>query len=265
MKFDIITLFPEIFSGYIGQSLLHKAIQSGLISVDIHNLRQFAANKHQKVDDRPFGGGPGMVLMVQPIVDCVDHVLKKKHAAVGGPPSSCGVEAGTQEFGRAEEGEPQSGPALPSQGNCHLVMLSPQGRRLTQSVVEELAQHQSLVLICGRYEGFDERVKELLHPDEISIGDYVLNGGETAAMVIIDAVMRLIPGVLGDEDSSRLDSFSSDGRLLEHPQYTRPRVFRGLETPEVLLSGDHQAVAQWRAQESTKRTKKNRPDLLGPE
>lgn len=226
MRFDVLTLFPEIFSGYLSQSLLAKAIAAGLIEVATHNLRDWARDKHNTVDDRPFGGGPGMVLKVEPIVECVEAV----QAEVDPP-------------GR-------------------LVMLSPQGRKLNQQVVEELAGEPRVLLLCGRYEGFDERIRRLLSPDEVSLGDFILNGGETAAMATIDACIRLVPGVLGDEQSSRCDSFSGAERWLEAPQYTRPREYRGLAVPEVLMSGDHAAVEAWRREESLARTRRRRPDLL---
>ncbi len=225
MRFDVLTLFPEILSGYLGQSLVRLAIERGLINVSTHNIRDWATNKHHTVDDRPFGGGPGMVLKVEPVVECVEA-----------------VQAATEHAG-------------------HLVLLSPQGRRLDQRIVEELAGYKRLLLLCGRYEGFDERVKEILKPDEISIGDYILGGGEVAAMVIIDAVARLVPGVLGDEDSNRQDSFSGDDRLLEFAQYTRPREYRGLAVPEVLLGGNHEEIARWRREQSAKRTREKRADL----
>lgn len=226
MRFDVLTLFPETFPGYLGQSLLKRAVEAGLVEVHLHDIRNWARGKHKKVDDRPFGGGPGMVLMVEPVVDCVEAVQTMA---------------------------PQPG---------HLVMLTPQGRRLTQPVVEQLARQQRLLLLCGRYEGFDERIRMILEPDEISIGDFVLNGGEVAAMVVMDAVIRLVPGVLGDERSSSEDSFSGDVRLLEFSQYTRPRRYRGLEVPDILLSGDHQAIARWRRQQRIERTRSRRGDLL---
>jgi tRNA (guanine37-N1)-methyltransferase len=226
MRFDVLTLFPEILTGYLGQSLVKLAIERGLIDVQLHNIRDWATNKHHTVDDRPFGGGPGMVLKVEPVVECVEAVQ-----AVGDDPG-------------------------------HLIMLSPQGRRLDQRIVEELAAHKRLLLLCGRYEGFDERVKEILQPDEISIGDYILGGGEVAAMVIVDAVARLVPGVLGDEESNRQDSFSGEDRLLEFAQYTRPREYRGLAVPEVLLGGNHEEIARWRREQSTARTQEKRADLL---
>jgi tRNA (guanine37-N1)-methyltransferase len=231
MRFDVLTLFPDIFSGYMTQSILKLAIDRSLVSIELHNIRDWSRDKHKCVDDRPFGGGPGMVFKPEPVVEAVEEVQK-------------------------EGGEPG-----------HVVLLTPQGRQLDQPLVEELATHKRLILLCGRYEGFDQRVSDLLEPDEISIGDFVLNGGEVAAMTLIDTVIRLVPGVLGDEDSSRLDSFSTDvfqkgRRLLEHAQYTRPREYRGLEVPEVLLSGDHKAIAKWREENSKERTRKRRPDLL---
>lgn len=230
MRIDVLTLFPELLAGYVSQSLLHKAIERQLLDVRLHNIRDWSVDpKHHKVDDRPYGGGPGMVLMVEPIVACVEA-----------------VQAASDTAG-------------------HLVYLTPQGRRLNQRVVEELATKPRLMLLCGRYEGIDQRAIELLKPDEISIGDYVLNGGETAAMVIIDAVLRLVPGVLGDEQSSVDDSFSSGNRLLEASQYTRPREFRGLRVPDVLLSGDHQEIARWRRAESELKTRERRADLIESE
>jgi tRNA (guanine37-N1)-methyltransferase len=225
MRFDILTLFPAIFDGYLSQSLLKKAIEAGLVDVQLHDIRQWSRDKHHKVDDRPFGGGPGMILQVEPVVECVEAVQKLTQAG-------------------------------------HLVALSPRGRTLNQTIVEELAGKQRLLLLCGRYEGFDERVFEILKPAEISIGDYVLNGGEAAAMVVIDAVIRLVPGVLGDEESSQQDSFSSAGRLLEFAQYTRPREYRGHAVPDVLLSGNHEDIARWRREQSYLSTRHRRADLL---
>jgi tRNA (guanine37-N1)-methyltransferase len=227
MRFDILTLFPGIFAGYLGQSLLAKAREAGLVDVQLHDIRQWSEGKHHKVDDRPFGGGPGMILQVEPVVDCVEAVQQLA------PPG-------------------------------RLVVMSPRGRTLNQQVVEELAKEPRLLLLCGRYEGFDERIFEILQPDEISIGDYILNGGEAAAMVVIDAVIRLIPGVLGDEESNQHDSFSSGNRLLEFAQYTRPREFRGHTVPEVLLSGNHEQIARWRREQSYLSTRKRRSDLIDP-
>jgi len=226
MRFDVLTLFPEIFRSYFGQSLLHKAIENELVETALHDIRQWSDDKHGRVDDRPFGGGPGMVMQAKPVVECVEAVQ-----AMGDIP-----------------------------GN--LIMLTPTGRKLDQQLVEELVGMPRHLLLCGRYEGFDQRVSDILKPMEISIGDYILNGGEVAAMVLIDSIMRLVPGVLGDEHSSHDDSFSSGNRLLEFPQYTRPRDFRNLEVPPVLLSGDHQAIARWREEQSLKRTQDRRSDLL---
>ena len=228
MRFDVVTLFPEMLRGYLGESLLAKAIERKLIEVELHQLRDWSTDeKHHKVDDRPFGGGPGMVLMVEPVVMCVEELQQKVADQPG-----------------------------------RVILFTPQGRRLDQRLVEELAQCNRLILVCGRYEGFDERVIDILEPEEISIGDYVLNGGEVAAMVLIDAVIRLVPEVLGDEQSSQLDSFSGEERLLESAQYTRPREFRGYAVPEILLSGNHEAIAAWRKDESVKKTRERRADLL---
>ena len=228
MRFDILTLFPAIFPGYLGQSLLKKAIDRKLVQVHLHDIRAWSKDKHQKVDDRPFGGGPGMVLRVEPVVECVEEVRRVAEPA------------------------------------GHIVLLTPQGRKFSQQVVEEYARQDRLILLCGRYEGFDQRVIDLLHPDELSVGDFVLNGGEVAAMVVIDAVLRLVPGVLGDEESNVQDSFSSGQRLLEGAQYTRPRDYRGHTVPEVLLSGDHEEIARWRLEQGYLRTSERRADLLPP-
>jgi tRNA (guanine37-N1)-methyltransferase len=225
MRIDVLTLFPAMIDGYAGHSLLAKAITAGLVSVHAHDIRNWSRDKHHKVDDRPFGGGPGMVLRVEPVVECVEAVQ-----------------------------------SLADPGR--LVLLSPRGRTLNQQVVEQLAALPRLLLLCGRYEGFDERVIDILQPDEISIGDYILNGGETAAMVVIDAVIRLIPGVLGDEQSSQDDSFSGTEGHLEFPQYTRPREYRGHEVPEVLLNGNHEQIARWRREQSYLATRRRRADLL---
>jgi tRNA (guanine37-N1)-methyltransferase len=227
MRFDVLTLFPEMFPAYLGQSLLRRAIDAGLVQVELHNIRDWATDRHQSVDDRPFGGGPGMVLKAEPVVEAAEAVARQLD-----PPG-------------------------------RLVMLTPQGRQLDQSMVESLAEWPQLTLLCGRYEGFDERVRKILQPDEISVGDYVLNGGEVAAMVVIDSVVRLIPGVLGDAESPWDDSFSGKNRYrIEFSQYTRPRTFRGLEVPKVLLSGNHEEIADWRRQESADRTRQRRGDLI---
>jgi len=225
MQIDVLTLFPGMFSGYLSQSLLAKAIERGLVGINTHDIRRWAEDKHRTVDDRPFGGGPGMVMKVDVVVPCVEEVQ--------------------------ERGEKPG----------HLAMMTPQGSRLDQATVERLARHERLLLLCGRYEGFDERIRDILQPEEVSVGDYVLNGGEVAAMVVIDAVVRLLPGVLGDEDSSQCDSFSGENRRLEFPQYTRPRAYRGHAAPEILFSGDHGRIARWREEQSRERTARRRPDL----
>lgn len=226
MRIDVLTLFPEILSGYLGQSILKLAIERGLVQVHLHDMRDWSVDKHQSVDDRPFGGGPGMVLRPEPVVDCVEAV-------------------------QAMDPEPGK-----------LVLFTPVGKTFKQQDAEGFAKEKRLLLLCGRYEGFDQRVMDLLKPEEVSIGDYILGGGEVPAMVVIDAVARLLPGVLGDEESNKLDSFSGEQRRLEYPQYTRPREFRGLEVPPVLLSGDHGAIARWREEQSYQRTKERRSDLL---
>src|SRR5262245_57668485 len=223
MRFDVLTLFPEIFQGYLTQSILKLAIQRGLVSIHLWNIRDWARGKHKSVDDRPFGGGPGMVIMPEPVYDAVEAIQKEA-----------------------------ADPGL-------LVMLTPAGQRLTQPVVKELALHPRLLLLAGRYEGFDERIRLGLKPREISIGDFVCNGGEVPAMVVIDTVVRYVPGVLGDADSVTEESHSDPGRL-EYPQYTRPRVFRDMAVPEVLVSGNHQAVARWRREQSEARSRRG----LGP-
>ena len=216
MRFDVLTLFPDIFQGYFTQSILKLALKAGLVEIHLWNIRDWAKGKHKKVDDRPFGGGPGMVIMPGPVFAAVEEVQKK-----------------------------DAEPGL-------LVMLTPGGQRLTQTVVQDLAAHKRILLLCGRYEGFDERIRVGLEPREISIGDFICNGGEVPAMVVIDAVIRYVPGVLGDETSVDEESHSIPGRL-EYPQYTRPRVFRDMEVPEILLKGDHKAIARWRDAESEKR------------
>ncbi len=217
MRFDVLTLFPEIFQGYLTQSLLKLALNKGLVQIHLWNIRDWATGKHSSVDDRPFGGGPGMVIMPEPVYAAVEGV-------------------------RAMDPEPGL-----------LVLLTPGGRRLDQPLVRELAQQRRLLLLCGRYEGFDERIRQGLKPLELSIGDFVCNGGEVPAMVVIDTVVRYVPGVLGDPESLAEESHNAPGRL-EYPQYTRPRVFRGLAVPEVLLSGDHQAIARWRREQSLARS-----------
>ncbi len=230
LRFDILSLFPEMFPGVLNASILGRAEQGGFASYHLHDIRDFADNKHAKVDDRPFGGGPGMVMMCQPLHDCVLAT-------------------------EAQDNTPAT-----------RILLTPQGEPLRQQRVEELATRPRLLLIAGHYEGIDERVIETLDPLEISVGDYVLSGGELAAMILVDAIVRLIPGVLGHEDSATEDSFSSSGtegrRLLDCPHYTRPRIWNDRAAPDVLLSGDHGAVAKWREEQMIERTRMRRPDLL---
>lgn len=224
MEIDVLTLFPAMFSP-LRESVVGRAIKRGLVTVRTWNIRDFATDRHRTVDDAPYGGGGGMVMMPQPVFAACEAAKAASHTPVDA-----------------------------------VILLSPQGRLFCQSVAWELSKSSRLILICGHYEGFDERIRTQLATDEISIGDYVLTGGELPAMVVIDAVVRLIPGVLGNEDSPRDDSFASG--LLEYPQYTRPREFRGEAVPEVLLSGNHEAIRRWRRKESLRRTLARRPDLL---
>jgi len=226
LHFDILTLFPGIFDGFLSESVLKNALDADKIRIHLHNMRDWADDKHSKMDDRPFGGGPGMVLKVDRVVPCVEDIQRER--------------------------------LVPGR----LLMLTPQGKPFNQRLAESFAHEKRILLLCGRYEGFDERIKDLLKPEEISIGDYILNGGEVAAMVIIETVMRLLPGVLGDEDSNRYDSFSSGNRLLDCAHYTRPREYRGLAVPEVLLNGHHAEIDQWRENSVQERTAEKRPDLL---
>lgn len=222
MRFDIITIFPEIMKPILNESILKRAQASKKISVHVHDLRDYTADKHRKVDDRPFGGGPGMVMGPQPIFDAVKKIKGKRKAKV--------------------------------------ILTCPKGKPLTQKLVKQLSKAKNLVIICGHYEGVDERVRQRLVDESISIGDYVLTGGELPALVIVDAVARLIPGVLGRAASLNDESF--EGPLLEYPQYTRPANFRGIKVPNVLLSGHHQTIEKWRQEQSLATTKKYRPDLL---
>ncbi len=249
MRFDIVTIFPEFFSGIFSYGVVKRALANGLIEVGLHDLRGFTHDRHRTVDDRPFGGGEGMVLKPEPLIAAVDGT---------------GVAAKSERDAKRES----------------VILLSAQGAKFTQSVARELAGLERVVLLCGRYEGVDERVNELVCDRELSIGDYVLSGGELGAAVIVDAVMRLIPGVLGNEDSSAYESFGhADGEfadnpdgpprsthgaggLLDYPHYTRPAEFRGMTVPEVLSGGDHAAIRKWRRERALEKTLRNRPDLL---
>jgi len=232
MRIDVLTLFPEMFESPLNYSILKRAQEQGIVAIAATNIRDFATDKYRKVDDKPYGGGPGMVMMPGPLFDCFEHVEK------------LALHRG------------------------RVILLTPQGRRFDQGKAREFAGEDRLILIAGRYEGFDERIRAGLNAEQISAGDYVLNGGELAAMVIIDAVVRLLPGALGDEDSAKDDSFSvgpnDQSPLLEYPQYTRPEVFRGMKVPDILLSGDHAKIAQWRREQALERTQQWRPDLLEP-
>lgn len=213
MVIDVITIFPEVFDKFIGSSIIGRAQGKGLVRINIHNLRDYTLDKHKKVDDKPFGGGPGMVLMVEPIARAMASLKRR------------------------------------SRKKPYNILLSPRGRRFSQQAAHELARKERLVLLCGHYEGFDERVKEIADFNEVSVGDYVTSGGEAPAMVVIDAVVRLIPGALGNEQSLKEESFT-DGKTLEYPQYTRPREYKGLKVPEVLVSGNHKEIDKWRKSHS---------------
>jgi len=234
MQFDVVTIFPDFFRSILDCGLVKRAQAGGQLQVSLHDLRDFAHDRHRTVDDRPFGGGPGMVFKPLPVFEAVESI-------------------------KADEG-----PAIP------VILLSPQGRLLRQPIVEELAQHRRVVLISGRYEGVDERVREHLVTDELSIGDYVLSGGELAAAVVIESVARLLPGVVGNEESVAQDSFGLRGisgdeagnGLLDCPHYTRPADFRGMRVPEVLLSGDHEEIRRWRRRQALEKTWRKRPELL---
>jgi tRNA (guanine37-N1)-methyltransferase len=223
MQFEVFTLLPEVFPPYLESSILQRASQRGLLDVRLHNIRDWARDKHHTTDDTPFGGGGGMVMKPEPVFEAVESIL--------GPSAGCPV-----------------------------ILLSPQGRVFTHAVARQLSAHERLALICGRYEGFDERIRQHLVTDEISIGDYVLTGGELPALILIDALTRLLPGVLGDPDGAEDDSHANG--LLEYPHYTRPPEFRGWTVPDILVSGDHAKIEKWRREQSLLRTLERRPDLL---
>jgi tRNA (guanine37-N1)-methyltransferase len=221
MKIDVLTLFPAMFAGPLDESIIQRARKKGLLDLKIHDLRAWTHDRHKTVDDRPFGGGPGMLLKAEPIFEAVENLRR---------------------------------------ADTKVILLSPSGRKFSQEIARELSQKKDLLLVTGHYEGFDERVREKLADDELSIGDYVLTNGALPAMVVIDAVTRLLPGVLGDDESSRDESFSAG--LLEYPQYTRPAEFRGMKVPDVLVSGNHAEIEKWRREQAKLRTEKDRPDLL---
>ena len=223
MKIDVLTLFPAMFTGPLDESIIKRARAAGLLDLQLHNLRDWAHDRHKTVDDRPFGGGPGMLLKPEPIFEAVEALRRK----------------GTR-----------------------VILLSPAGRKFDQAIAHELAGRKHLLLVTGHYEGFDERVREKLADDELSIGDYVLTNGALPAMVVIDAVTRLLPGVLGDDESSHDESFSPGRPGLEYPQYTRPAEFREMRVPDILVSGNHAEIEKWRREQAKRRTKERRPDLL---
>jgi tRNA (guanine37-N1)-methyltransferase len=231
MRIDIITIFPSMFAPVLNESMVKRAQQKGKVTINIVDLRKYSLDKHHKVDDRPFGGGSGMVMAAQPIFDAVKQIK-------------------SQVTGHKSQGKKKT----------KVILLCPQGKTFKQAMAKKLSKEKHLIFICGHYEGIDERVRQGLADEEISIGDYVLTGGELPAMVVTDAVVRLIPGVLGDKNSLNFESF--EGNLLEYPQYTRPMNFREMSVPEVLLCGDHKKIASWRKAQALKRTKARRPDLL---
>jgi tRNA (guanine37-N1)-methyltransferase len=232
MQFDIFTILPEVFPTYLDTSILKKARERGLIDIRIHNIRDYTRDKHHTTDDTPYGGGGGMVMKAEPIFEAVESILGQK--------------------------TDQTPPALDP--NIPIILLTPQGRVFNQTIAEELSQHKHIALLCGRYEGIDERIREHLITDQISIGDYVLTGGELPAMILIDAVSRLLPGVLGDPTGAADDSHSMG--LLEYPHYTKPSDYRGWKVPDVLLSGDHAKIEKWRREQALLRTLNKRPDML---
>jgi len=234
MRIDIISIFPKMFEPVLNESIIKRARIKGRVKIYIHDLRDYSSDKHRKVDDRPFGGGSGMLMRPESIFKAVEKIKSQSH-----PSLSLRTSKVTK---------------------SHVILLCPQGKRLTQKIAKGLSKHKHLILICGHYEGVDERVRERLVDEEISIGDYILTGGELPAMVLVDSVVRLLPGVLGDKNSLNFESFEDN--LLEYPHYTRPARFRGMCVPEVLLSGDHKKIEAWRKQEAVKRTRQRRPDLL---
>ena len=228
MRIDILTIFPQMFAPIMNESIIKRAQTKGKVDILVHNLRDFSLDKHRKIDDRPFGGGPGMIMQPDPIFNAIKHIKKK---------------AGKRK-----------------QKASKVILLSPQGKVFQQSLAKRLSKCKHLIIICGHYEGIDERVRKSLVDEEISIGDYILTGGELPTMVIIDCIVRLIPGVLGEKKSLHFESF--EGNLLEYPQYTRPANYKGMRVPSVLLSGNHNKIQQWRQRQAMKITKQRRPDLL---
>jgi tRNA (guanine37-N1)-methyltransferase len=275
MRFEIITIFPEFFSGFFEHGVVRRALKEGLVSVGVRDLREFTHDRHRTVDDRPFGGGEGMVLKPEPLAEALESLdIKPKMAQGAFSLPTLALEK------TREDGAPSSVDEDARQAGTRVILLSAQGRRFTQATARALTQSERVVLVCGRYEGVDERINSLYCDMEVSIGDYVLSGGELAAAVVMDAVTRLVPGVLGNEASSEFESFgimdseiSADeagvprsqhgsGGLLDYPHFTRPAEFGGLIAPEVLLNGDHQQIRLWRREQQLRKTLENRPDLL---
>ncbi len=275
MRIDVLTLFPEAIEPFTNASIIGRAQRAGIVTIRYTNIRDFAADRHRSVDDRPFGGGPGMVMMCPPVFDAVESVEGRPIQGIPAAEETAkatpltaekGPDAERQASTRGERAEwPQAADAENKAADAHparptRVLLTPQGEPFNQTMAAELAREPWLLVICGHYEGFDERIIQGLAPREISVGDYVLSGGEAAAMVLIDGIVRLLPGAVGDQESIASESFAEG--LLEYPHYTRPRCYRGMEVPEVLLSGDHARIRQWRHEQSEHRTHRRRPDLL---
>ena len=235
MRIDILTIFPRMFEAVLNESILKRAQKKGLLKIYVHNIRDYSLDKHKKIDDRPFGGGPGMVMRTEPIFRAIEQIKSKLSA-----------KGGFAHGGKTKKPK--------------IILLSPQGEGLNQTLAKKLSKNKHLILLCGHYEGIDERVKKRLVDSEISIGDYVLTGGELPAMVLIDAVARLIPGVLGRKESLTDETFQDN--LLEYPLYTRPAIFKGMKVPTVLLSGNHKKIKEWRRQQAIRLTKQRRPELL---
>lgn len=253
MRIDILTIFPEMFDAVLNESIIKRAREKRKIMINVHNLRDYSPDKHRKVDDRPFGGGPGMILGPEPIFNAIRDIISKL------PEGPRAFSEKGRAYG-ASKGQRSLAKVGSRRSRGKIILLSPQGMRLNQKIAQRLAKYKHLILICGHYEGIDERVRRYLVDFEISIGDYVLTGGELPAMVVIDCVIRLIPGVLGEKKSLQIESFKDN--LLEYEQYTRPADYRGMKVPSVLLSGNHKKIEEWRRKQAIKVTKKKRPDLF---
>ena len=254
MQFEVFTLLPEVFPSYLETSIIKRARERDLINVRVHNIRDYTHDKHHMTDDTPYGGGGGMVMKPEPVFEAIESVLGLN--ASFDPSTSSGQRYSLEEHSASAQGETQGKP----DSNIPIILLTPQGRVFDQSIAQELSQHPRIALLCGRYEGIDERIREHLVTDEISIGDYVLTGGELPALILIDAIARLLPDVLGDPTGAQDDSHAMG--LLEYPHYTRPPEFRGWKIPDVLLSGAHAKIDKWRREQALLRTFNKRPDML---